>query len=635
MTASLRHRGPDEWGIYLSRDLAFGHTRLSIVDIADGHQPMDDGRFVIVYNGEVYNYIELREELKAKGIRFQTRSDTEIVLKAFSFWGTDCFSRFNGQFAGIIWDRQDKRLVAFRDRYGVRPIYMLTINGTYYFASETKAFDYIPGFKRSFCHENLLEHGLLWNTLGERTVFTDVISIPSASFLIIQQGGRPSIHKYYNLGQSNPSHAQTFNEATEELTSLLRDSVRLRLRSDVPVGTYLSGGIDSSVITALTSSCNRERFKTFSVAFEDSDYDESIFQKEMVKQIGSEHSSITISYDDVDNNFMNSVYHFERPVFRTAPVPLYLLSNCVRENNIKVVLTGEASDEIFFGYDSFKELKLLNFWSKIPGSKLRPQLIKRLYPHLHHYSDPQQFGLMKMYYEGFLEQFDNELVSLNIRVANNSVLQRYFNKEYVKESGNDQVIEKVRSILPQQYYTWSFLRKNQYLEMNTLLSGYLLSSQGDRMSLSHGIEGRYPFLDHRLIETVFSYPDEYKLKGFSQKHILREAFRGLIPDSIIDRPKLPYQAPDLKAFIQNGTTSELVKEFLSPGKIAEYGIFDQKMVTRFLNKNITVNRQRIGYRDNMLITFILSAQISKYWMDHPPEVTLDEHRRKIRIVDRC
>lgn len=633
MTASLHHRGPDAWGLYLSNEIAFGHTRLSIVDLADGHQPMDDGRFVLVYNGEVYNHIELRKELESKGIRFKTRSDTEVVLKSFSVWGADCFQKFNGQFAGLIWDRQEKRLVAFRDRYGIRPLYMLTINNARYFASETKAFDYIPQYTRSFNIRNLIEHGLLWNTLGEKTVFNDIVSIPSASFMVLEQGKDPVIRKYYTLGETGVSRVLSIHEAQEELVSLLRDSVRLRLRSDVPVGAYLSGGIDSSVITALTSQINHEPYKTFSVGFEDTDFDESAFQQKMVERICSEHASLSITYDDINSHFMNSVYHCERPVFRTAPVPLFLLSNCVKQNNIKVVLTGEASDEILFGYDSFKELKLLNFWSKVPGSQLRPQLIKRLYPHLHHYRDPEQFGFMKMYYEGFLNQFDSNLVSLTIRVANNSIIQNYFNKDRAVDYSRDQLIEDLRDTLPAQYDNWSLLRKNQYLEMQTLLSGYLLSSQGDRMSLAHSVEGRYPFLDHRLVEAVFSYPDEYKLRGFSQKHILRQAFKDMIPDSIINRPKLPYQAPDLKAFIQNGAITDIVDQFLSPETVAEFGIFDAKMVARFIRKNVALNRQRIGYRDNMIMVFLLSAQISQFWMQNPPEVALSAETRRVRIVE--
>lgn len=633
MTAALLHRGPDEWGLYLSSELAFGHTRLSIVDITDGHQPMENERYVIVYNGEVYNYIELGEELKASGVALMTRSDTEVVLKAFSFWGINCFKKFNGQFAGLIWDKYDKNLIAFRDRYGVRPLYMLSYKNAYFFASETKAFDYIPGYKRTFNYQNLLEHGLLWNTIGEKTVFNNITSVPSGSFLVLRQNEPPSINKYYTLGESQIDKPRSFNEAQEEIVSLLHDSIRLRLRSDVAVGAYLSGGIDSSVVTALTSTICGKQFKTFSVSFEDPNYDESIYQKEMVDKIGSEHSSLKISYKDIESNLLKAIYHIERPVFRTAPIPLFLLSNCVKQNNIKVVLTGEASDEIFYGYDSFKELRLLEFWSKIPNSHLRPLLIKRLYPHLHHYSDSEQFGFMKMYYEGFLDHFDNDLVSLNIRVANNKILQNYFHKDLKIDYSYSLLLENIQSILPNHYKEWSILRKNQFLEMNTLLSGYLLSSQGDRMSLANGIEGRYPFLDHRLVETVFSYPDNYKLKGFSQKHILRKAFDGFIPDSIIERPKLPYQAPDLIAFINNNFISDIVSDFLSPVKLNDSGIFDTKIVTNFLRKNLTSNRQKIGYRDNMIMIFLLSTQISKFWMDNPPPVNLDENRLAVRIVD--
>lgn len=633
MLGALVHRGPDEWGSYVSAECSFAHARLSIIDVRDGQQPMSDGRYVIAYNGEVYNYIELRRELLAEGCVFTTHSDTEVILKAFAAWGQKAFSRFNGQFAALIWDKKERTLTAFRDRYGIRPLFMLPFRGCWFFASETKAFDVIPGYTRRFSPQHLFEHGLLWNTLGTDTVFEDILTVPAATSMSLRPGDEPSFHRYYTLGETNQPAPKNFEQAKEELSELLSDSVRLRLRSDVPVGAYLSGGIDSSVITHLTARYNKEAFKTFSIGFSDSDFDESCYQAEMVESIGSEHSPITIGYDDVDTNFMQAVYHCERPLFRTAPIPLYLLSQTVRDHGMKVVLTGEASDEILFGYDSYKELKLLQFWSRFPQSQLRPQLIKRLYPHLHHYADSQQYGLMRMYYEGFLDSFKNGLASLNIRVANNRVLENYFNKDLGVAYNQEALLEKVGNTMPSGQKNWTLLQRNQYLEMQTLLDGYLLSSQGDRMSLAHGVEGRYPFLDHRLIERAFSYPDSYKLSGFSQKHILRKTFMGRIPDSIVDRPKLPYQAPDLRAFIRDGRYTATVEEFMSPQSIEEYGLFDPKMVSRFLKKHQLRMRDQVGYRDNMLITFMLSAQICNHWIKNPKSHLLNPNKQVVNFTD--
>ncbi len=633
MTSTLCHRGPDGWGLYISKHIALGHTRLSIIDLAYGAQPMMTDRFVISFNGEIYNYIELRRELLKKGAVFRTKSDTEVILKAFDIYGTNAISMFNGQFAFLLWDKAKNRLIAARDRYGIRPLYILEHKKTFYFCSELKGFDTIKSFDRSFDLKNLFEHGLLWNTLGDKTVFCNIRSLPAGTIEIYNNTGSFRNRRYYEIGESEGTSPKDFSTAMQEFSELLNDSVRLRLRSDVPVANYLSGGIDSSVVTLLTRQNNRKFHKTFSVSFDDPLFDESKFQKEMVAHLHSEHIDRKISYDSINNSFFDACYHFERPVFRTAPVPLYLLSNDVRENGIKVVLTGEAADEILYGYDSYKELSLLNFWSKHPNSRLRPMLIRRLYPHLMHYSDPKRYGLMRMYYEGFLKKFDNPLVGLNIRVKNNKIIQNIFNKDDNKELVYDNTLDHLKSILPSNFKNWTLLQRNQFLEMKTLLSGYLLSSQGDRMSMAHSVESRYPFLDHRLVEKIFHFKDSFKLYGFSEKYLLKKSYENLIPKPIINRPKMPYQAPDLKSFFSGGKLSEKTRYFLSDKIVKDYGIFDHNYVRRFVEKCEKRGYENAGYRDNMLITFILSAQMSNYHIKHPPKKRLDNSLKKIEIID--
>jgi asparagine synthase (glutamine-hydrolysing) len=575
----------------------------------------------------------LREELQQEGAVFKTRSDTEVVIKAYERWGVDAFPRFNGQFAILLWDRINKRLVVARDRYGVRPLFVTRWQDAWYFASEMKAFDALPEFRREYDIQHLFEHGLLWNTLGSDTVYKGIRTVEAGTVEIYAGSAAPAVHRYYSLGCTPQGRPAPFHEAQEELCDMLRDAVRLRLRCDVPVGVYLSGGIDSSVIALLTSQIMGERFKSFSVTFGDPDFDESRYQNEMVAAIRSEHHSVGIDYDAISDHFVETIYHAERPLFRTAPVPLFMLSQLVRANDIKVVLTGEASDEILFGYDSYKELKLLEFWARSPRSSWRPLLIKRLYPHLRHYADERGFGLMKLYYEDFLGTFSNPLAGLNIRIQNNTVLAAAFNKELGVQFKKDALIDRVAATFPAGHGDWTMLQRNQFLEMTTLLSGYLLSSQGDRMSLGHGVEGRFPFLDHRVVEKVFSWPDSYKLNGFSQKHILRHAFRGLLPASIIDRPKLPYQAPDLRAFIRNGRPVPLVEQYLSPEMIREYGVFDERFVARFLRKFSERPPDQVGYRDNMTLVFMLSAQLAQYWARNPRKTIMDEKLRTVDIIE--
>jgi asparagine synthase (glutamine-hydrolysing) len=632
MTSNLAHRGPDGWGIYISDKISFGHTRLSIVDLSGGNQPMEDERFVISYNGEIYNHIELRNELKTLGHKFVTSSDTEVIIKAYTQFGEDCFTKFNGQFAILLWDKKEQKLIIARDRYGVRPLYILHLNGSFYFSSETKSFDVIPGFQRSFDMINLFTHGLLWNTLGDETVFSGIRSLPSGTLEVYRNNELIYNRRYYQLGESNGSSPSTLEEAGEEFNALLEDAVKLRLRSDVPVGAYLSGGIDSSVTSFLAKQFNKEELKTFSVAFEDKDFDESFYQHEMVQQLGSKHHEVKMSYKLLDETFADVIYHTERPIFRTAPTPLFLLSKLVSDTNIRVVLTGEGADEILWGYDVFKELKMLEFWSKQPNSNLRPLIIRKLYPHLHHYNDPKQFGMIKMFYEGFLDTYKNPLLGLNMRTNNNRVLENYFNKDYQLKFDLDALVAKVSSQMPQNSVNWSLLQKNQFLEMRTLLSGYLLSSQGDRMAMSHGIEGRFPFLDHRLVERLFYFNEKYKLNGFKQKFLLANTYKNNIPSSIIKRPKLPYMAPDLKSFVQGGRLTEHTAWFLSEKLIKEYGIFEPGFIKMLVNKFENRMPEKPGYRDNMLITFILSAQIAAYWMKNPKKNFLNEHNKTVDIT---
>jgi len=632
----LNHRGPDAWGVYVNNALGLGHTRLSIIDIQDGHQPMDSDIGIISFNGEIYNYIELRQELIAQGYTFKTNSDTEVILKLYESIGTRCFEKLNGEFAILIWDKKLERLIAARDRYGIRPLYVLLRNESYFFSSEMKAFDTLDNYKREIDPQNLFEHGLLWNTLADNTVYKDILTIESGTFETFNIEGRIAKERYYQVGESfsvNDS-ADSFVNAKKAFKALLNDSVSLRLRSDVPVGTYLSGGIDSTIISQLVKNQTNHTFKTFSVAFNDQNLDESEFQKLASKKVNSVHHEVKISNRDVDNNLLKTIYHAERPIFRTAPVPLHLLSNKVKETDTKVVLTGEGADEILFGYDTFKELKILNEWKSSNGDSAAIEYLKELYPHLSHYADARQFAFIKMYYEGFLNDFENEFNGLNIRLANNKIIEKYFNKNLGLKFDKTALLDKFKTTLPANYTSWSLLQKNSFLEIKTLLQGYLLSSQGDRMAMSNSIEGRFPFLDHRVVEMAFSMPDDYKLKGFDQKYILKQAFESEIPKEITNRPKRPYMAPDLIAFIDSkGQLSDLASTLLSEECIEEYGLFDTKIVKRFLNKFKNGVPENTGYRDNMIFMFLLTSQICQYWINNPPEVELDMNKCVVDILD--
>ena len=633
MLGEIEHRGPDAWGTFVGRDVGLGHVRLSIVDVGAGHQPLVLGDDILTYNGEVFNHPELRAELEAKGERFATRSDTEVLLRALRVWGLDALPRLNGQFAFIWWNKAARRLVAARDRYGVRPLFHVAHAGATYFASEMKAFDAV-GIPRELDAADVVELGLLWNNLQDRTPYKGIRAIEAGTSMTLEGRAAPRFTRWHQLGEKCPSELpSSFEEAKAMLRDKLSRAVSFRLRSDVPVGNYLSGGIDSSVITLLTDRLRTDRYRTFSIAFRDAAFDESRFQRMMNERLHADGLTVTIDDESIEANFERSVFHAERPLFRTAPVPLYLLAREVRASGVRVVLTGEAADEVLWGYDSYKELKLLRFWAKYPKSTLRPQLIRKLYPHLERYRDSKNFGLMRMFYEGFLGTYDNALLGLNMRVHNNRALLSYFKPEHTAGLDDAWLLARLRAAVPPGSEAWSLLQRNQFLEMRTLLDGYLLSSQADRMSLAHGVEGRYPFLDHEIVEWAFHLPDHYKLPRLSQKHLLREAFRAELPAEIVDRPKQPYQAPDLRPFIRAGAPTGVARDHLTPDAVKRVGLFEPRMVQRFLEKWKRGVPEQVGYRDNMLMCFLVSTQL----VAHQAATRRDPHtprsRRTIDVED--
>ncbi len=635
LTTYLEHRGPDSWGSYAAPGVALGHRRLSIIDLNMGAQPMMSEISSIVFNGEIYNYIEIRKELEGEGIIFETKSDTEVLQKAIDFWNYKAYEKLNGQFSILHYDKRKKILTAVRDRYGIRPLYFMKADGGWYFSSELKVFDHIGSRQRFWDPEKLLEHSLIWNTLGDTTVFRNIFSLEGGCYQQFKVDGTTSDpQRYYVLGENIVNEeCVDFRTQADMLRDKLEDSVKLRLRSDVPVGCYLSGGLDSSVTSFLAKKINKQSFKSFSVTFSDHSFDESEYQKIMVDALEFEHYTVNIDGKALESNFYDAAKHFERPVFRTAPVPLYLLSQKVRETDVRVVLTGEAADEILFGYDTNKELKLLSLWKNGLSDNEITKILFQLNPHLEYYKDKEQVGFLKMYYEGFLGRFQSPLGGLVMRISNNQVMSKMLNKDWGISFDFDKFADEIDAFTPKHVKKWDIYRRNQYWEMKTLLSGYLLSAQGDRMAMSHGIEGRFPFLDHNLVDWLLTVPTESKLNDFSAKHLLKEAFKDVIPDPIINRPKRPYMAPDLSSFFQDGKRGEMVQKFLNDDIVKQYGIFDPKMVERLIFKVERRGVESSGYRDNMLATFLLSSQIIESQIRNPEYKAVDYSNQTVNILE--
>jgi asparagine synthase (glutamine-hydrolysing) len=608
MLSTIWYRGPDESGIYIGKNIGLGSVRLSIIDLSSGQQPISirDGRFTIVYNGEIFNYIELKEELENRGCNFLTTSDTEVVAHAYAEYGTDCLQKFNGQFAIAIWDNQEKSLFLARDRVGIRPLFYSKINGTLAFCSEIKGLFQVPEIIRKMNPKGLAQVFTFWTTVTPDTPFENINELPPGHFMTIKQG-EIAIKKYWSLRfpEEGKQIKKDFNEAVEELRALFYDAVRIRLRADVEVAAYLSGGIDSSVTTAFIHQIEPKILNTFSIGFADKVFDETKYQIEASKFFNTNHVAFSCTSEEIGDAFYDTVKHTEFPVLRTAPTPMYLLSKKVRENKIKVVITGEGADEMLAGYNIFKEAKIRRFWARQPQSAIRPLLLTKLYPYLPMMKN-SPVNALKMFFGFKLSETSDPLYSHLLRWHNTSRIQNYFSDELKSTLNGYNPIIEVHKNLESNFAGWGDLAKSQYLESTIFMSGYLLSSQGDRMAMANSVEGRYPFLDYRVIEYAATLPEDFKLKILNEKYILKKMMAGKIPESILTRHKQAYRAPIHTSFFGR-KSPDYVEELLSADSIKSYGTFDDTKVLKLVEKFRT--GQNISEVDNMALAGILSTQL--------------------------
>ncbi|MDB6016677.1 MAG: hypothetical protein JWR19_1166 [Pedosphaera sp.] len=609
MLAMIRHRGPDQFGIYLDDTVGLGSARLSIVDLHHGRQPItnEDATLWIVFNGEVFNHTELRRELEARGHRFTTQTDTEVILHLYEDLGPECLKQLNGQFALAIWDASAKSLFLARDRLGVRPLFYTRTPDALIFGSEMKAILSDPRVHAEMDPLALAQVFTFWSTLSPRTIFRGVVELPPGHYLLAHRD-KIEVVKYWELNFPPENHSPPGRTTTEKylrnFRDLLLDAVRLRLRADVPVGAYLSGGLDSSLITAMVRKCSNVRLDTFSIAFDDERFDESKFQRRMASFLGTKHQTIHATHADIGRVFPEVIWHAETPIMRTAPAPMFLLSKLVREHHFKVVLTGEGADEFLAGYDIFKEAKVRRFWARQPDSKSRPRLLQRLYP------DIAELGLnhsayLEAFFRAGLEQSNAADFSHAIRWRNNRRTWRFFSKETADAVGKDFNGTSFISY-PPEFMQWGFLERAQWLESNIFLSQYLLSSQGDRMGMAHSVEGRFPFLDHRVVEFCTRLPSHLKLRGLNEKYLLKKLGRQWLPEEIWSRPKRPYRAPIHRSFF-NPAKPDYVAELLSPAAIKRTGFFRPGAVTRLVN-SIEAGGT-VGETDDMALAGIISTQL--------------------------
>jgi asparagine synthase (glutamine-hydrolysing) len=587
-TRSLYHRGPDGQRQWISDDrkVGLGHARLSIIDLSTGDQPIasEDQRTRVIVNGEFYGYEAIQRELEQRGHRLRTRSDSEIVLHLYEDFGVQCLHYLRGEFALVLWDETRRRIFAARDRFGIKPLFYAWHNDTLYFASEVKAL-FAAGVPARWDDESVY-HSISFGGHQMRTLYDGVCQIPPGHFLLATEK-HVQVNQYWDFNyptadlaapkRSDADYAAEFRHEMEE-------SVRIRLRADVPVGVYLSGGLDSCAVLGLAAKHHPEPIRAFTLTFEQAAYDEGPIAKEMASMVGAEYNAIPIGQQDLAESFADAIGQAESLCINAHGVAKYLLSRAVRDAGYKVVITGEGSDEILGGYPHFRRDMLL-----YNREGQDPEAIRELLIWLDDHNSVSRGLLlpdgetgpldsvrrMLGYVPSWIETFSSRAVKMRPLLAGD------FNQKYAAAEGTYGVLDEVdvrgqlagRDPLHQSLYLWS----------KTVMAGYILTMLGDRMEMGHSIEGRVPFLDHKLVELIARQPVNQKIRGMTEKYVLREAVRDVISDTVYRRQKHPFLSPPA-TLTPDETFSTYVQDTLRGPVLRSLPFFDQKQVVGLLDR---------------------------------------------------
>lgn len=607
MCEAISHRGPDEWGQNHIDQVSFGHTRLSIVGLADGQQPMTDiqGDLIITFNGEIYNYKELKEKLVKEGFEFRTSCDTEVVLAMYRKYGKECFGYFNGMFALAIWDRRSQEMILARDRAGKKPLFYYLNNGDIVFASELKSLVKHPKFVKKLSAKGLHKFMTYEYIPGPYSIFENTYKLEAGQFMIVS---KDKIHKdfYWNY-PSHQFHGRTVaseEQAVSDIDKLLNDAVRLRLQADVPVGVFLSGGVDSSLVTAVACKQQGKPIKSFSIYFNEKSYDESEYINLVVKKFGLDHHSEYVSVQDMLGLVGNLGKIMDEPMADASLVPTYFVSK-LAASKMKTVLGGDGADEIFAGYPTYLANKLVNIYNIVPyelrefisrslqqGSSLIPSSNKNMSIDF----QIRQFlrgagvaGEIRFFkwMAGFTEQEKESVLSKEMQ---HNLLGDFAYEDVGRYLSRVNIHGELDRLL--------YLSQKMYLTDDILV-------KVDRASMMNSLEVRAPFLDYRIVEYAASLPERYKLKRFTGKYILKELARKYLPDAIIDRPKKGFGIP-LSEWL-SGELKPVMMDLLSKDRLDSQGIFEYAGVKTLIDQHASgkLNQRKLLWS---LLSFQLWAK---------------------------
>ncbi len=578
MCDKITHRGPDEAGYFVHENFGMGMRRLSIIDLNTGTQPIynEDHSLAIVFNGEIYNFKTIRDALQAKGHKFYTNTDTEAIIHAYEEYGEDSPVHLNGMFAYSIFDQKKKKLFLVRDRVGIKPLYYYWDGKTFAYGSEIKTILEVPGIDRAIDVE-ALNHFLTFEYISSpESIFKKIRKLPPGHWLVFENG-QMTVQKYWDIPFTEEFYSE--EEAKEELRSLMSDSVNLRLISDVPLGAFLSGGIDSSTIVGLMAGHMTQPVKSFSIGFEESSYNELEYAHTVAKAFQTEHKEFIIQPDAV-SMVEKLIYHLDEPFGDFSIFPTYLVSKMAREH-VTVILSGDGGDELFGGYDTYIADKMARTYRQIPGF-IRKRLVEPFARALPPTS--QKKGLInkiKRFAEGAAYPDDLQHVRWMIFLSDVD-RARLFLPDHVEKFRDGATFQFMRDYFSQAR-TADRLNQQSFVDVKTYLVDDILVKV-DRMSMATSLEARVPFLDHRIVEFAFRVPGSLKIKNGETKYILKETMRDLLPEKILTRDKQGFSIP-IKNWIRN-ELKDMMLDILSPEKIRREGFFQVDYINRLVDEHL-------------------------------------------------